>query len=232
MKQLPFKDFVIPIHREGWYFALVAAVLTFLLTLLSPVLGFFGAIVTAWVVYFFRDPERVTPQGEGLVVSPADGIVLYVKPATPPAELELEGDEWTKISIFLNIFDVHINRIPIDGQIITSHYRPGLFVNASLDKASDDNERQALSIKTKSGQMVGFVQIAGLVARRIRCDVQEGDEVLAGQRFGLIRFGSRADIYLPKGVASFVVQGQRMIAGETILADLNSQAPHRVGVVR
>ncbi len=232
MSNLPFKDFVIPIHREGWYFALAAAVLTFLLTLFNPNLGWFGAVITAWVVYFFRDPERVTPVREGLVISPADGMVLAIGPATPPQELLLGEGQWTKISIFLNIFDVHINRIPIDGEIITSHYRPGLFLNASLDKASEDNERQALSIKTKGGVIIGFVQIAGLIARRIRCDVKEGDHVKAGARFGLIRFGSRADIYLPEKVAPMVIVGQRMIAGETVLADLKSKESDRVGEMR
>lgn len=232
MSNLPFKDFVIPIHREGWYFALAAAGITFLLTLLHPNLGWFGAVITAWVIYFFRDPERVTPVREGLVISPADGMVLTIATAAPPKELSLDGDQWTKISIFLNIFDVHINRIPIDGEIITSHYRPGLFLNASLDKASDDNERQALAIQTSKGVMIGFVQIAGLIARRIRCDAKEGDMVKAGARFGLIRFGSRADIYLPAGVAPMVMVGQRMIAGETILADLQSTEPARIGETR
>lgn len=232
MSNLPFKDFVIPIHREGWYFALCAAGITFLLTLLNPNLGWFGAVLTAWVIYFFRDPERVTPTQEGLVISPADGMVLSVTQTNPPAELALDEGAWTKISIFLNIFDVHINRIPIDGEIITSHYRPGLFLNASLDKASEDNERQALSIKTDKGVMIGFVQIAGLIARRIRCDVTEGQSVKAGMRFGLIRFGSRADIYLPSSISPLVIEGQRMIAGETVLADLNGAQVARMGEKR
>jgi phosphatidylserine decarboxylase len=232
VSNLPFKNFVIPIHREGWYFALAAAAITFILTLIHPNLGWVGAVITAWVVYFFRDPERVTPVREGLVISPADGMILSIGQVDPPKELALGEGPWTKISIFLNIFDVHINRIPIDGEIITSHYRPGLFLNASLDKASEDNERQSLSIQTKGGVLIGFVQIAGLIARRIRCDVKEGDKVKAGARFGLIRFGSRADIYLPHGVAPLVIEGQRMIAGETVLADLKSKETARVGEMR
>jgi phosphatidylserine decarboxylase len=232
VSNLPFKDFVSPIHREGWYFALAAAGVTFLLTLLHPNLGWLGAVITAWVIYFFRDPERVTPVREGLVISPADGMILFVGPAVPPAELSLEEGSWTKISIFLNIFDVHINRIPMDGEIIASHYRPGLFVNASLDKASEDNERQALAVQEKGGVVIGFVQIAGLIARRIRCDVKQGDHVKAGQRFGLIRFGSRADIYLPAGLEPLVIKGQRMIGGETVLADLKSKESTRIGETR
>jgi phosphatidylserine decarboxylase len=220
VSNLPFKNFVIPIHREGWYFALAAAAITFILTLIHPNLGWVGAVITAWVVYFFRDPERVTPVREGLVISPADGMILSIGQVDPPKELALGEGPWTKISIFLNIFDVHINRIPIDGEIITSHYRPGLFLNASL------------SIQTKGGVLIGFVQIAGLIARRIRCDVKEGDKVKAGARFGLIRFGSRADIYLPHGVAPLVIEGQRMIAGETVLADLKSKETARVGEMR
>jgi len=232
MTKLPFHESVIPIHREGWYFALAAIAITFLLTLLNHNLGWFGAVITAWVIYFFRDPERVTPVREGLIVSPADGMVLRISPASPPAELGLDEGSWTKISVFLNIFDVHINRIPIDGKIIKSHYRSGKFLNASVDKASEDNERQSLAVETKGGVVIGFVQVAGLIARRIRCDVQEGDQVKAGQRFGLIRFGSRADIYLPQGVEPQVIVGQRMIGGETVLADLKSKEPAREGEKR
>lgn len=229
MTHLPLKDKVAPIHPEGWYFALAAAAITFLLTLIHSNLGWLGAVLTAWVIYFFRDPERVTPVREGLVISPADGMVLRISPAAPPKELSLPEGEWTKISIFLNIFDVHINRIPIDGEIIESHYQPGLFLNASLDKASEDNERQSLAVKTKDGVVLGFVQVAGLIARRIRCDVKQGDQVKTGQRFGLIRFGSRADVYLPAGVAPMVIVGQRMVAGETVLADLRSSEAAREG---
>lgn len=232
MSNLPLKDHVIPIHKEGWYFALAAAVITFLLMLLNTNLGWFGAVLTAWVIYFFRDPERVTPTREGLIVSPADGMVLRIGSVTPPKELELPEGEWTKISIFLNVFDVHINRVPMDGKIIKSHYQPGLFLNASLDKASEDNERQCLVVKAKGGTLIGFTQVAGLIARRIRCDIKEGDEVKAGQRFGLIRFGSRTDIYLPSSVAPQVIVGQRMIGGETVLADLKSKEAPREGEKR
>jgi phosphatidylserine decarboxylase len=212
---------LVPIHRAGWpfigAFAAVAVVLGFLWTPLFWIC----LVATAWCVFFFRDPPRVTPLGEGLVVSPADGRVQMITEAVPPEELELGEAALTRISIFLNVFDVHINRVP-----------PGTFVNAALDKASDENERQLVGLETAAGQRLGLVQIAGLVARRIVCQLEAGQSVRAGERYGLIRFGSRVDVYLPAGVAPLVVVGQRAIGGETVLADLTSQGPQRTGEVR
>lgn len=223
---------LVPIHRAGWpfigAFAAVAVVLGFLWTPL-----FWTCLVaTAWCVFFFRDPPRVTPLGEGLVVSPADGRVQMITEAVPPEELELGEAALTRISIFLNVFDVHINRVPVDGRVIAQAYRPGTFVNAALDKASDENERQLVGLETAAGQRLGLVQIAGLVARRIVCQLEAGQSVRAGERYGLIRFGSRVDVYLPAGVAPLVVVGQRAIGGETVLADLTFQGPQRTGEVR
>jgi phosphatidylserine decarboxylase len=227
------KTIILPIHREGWFFIAIAGTVTFLLALLSPILGWIGAIFTVWIAYFFRDPERTTPLKEGLIISPADGIIsAIVENVRAPAELEFGDETWTRVSVFLNIFDVHINRIPVSGEIIRSHYHPGKFLNASLDKASDENERQVLAVKPERGPVIVFVQIAGLIARRIRCDVSEGSQVMTGQRYGLIRFGSRVDVYLPKGMEPLVMQGQRMIGGETVIADVNTTEMRRNGVIR
>lgn len=220
-------DSFVPIHRDGHKFIMIAAGATLLLFLLWPTLGWLMAIVTAWVVYFFRDPDRVTPLREGLVISAADGKVSSIEKVRPPAELGLGDEERTRISVFLSIFDVHINRAPVAGKIVRSVYIPGAFVNAALDKASEDNERRSLVIATPSGVEVAVVQIAGLIARRIVTFAQEGDNVGIGERFGLIRFGSRVDIYLPPGHGALVAVGQRAIAGETVMADLKSDEPER-----
>lgn len=222
----------LPIHREGWPFIALFAVASALLGLLWGPLGWLGLILTAWCVYFFRNPDRVTPVRAGLVVSPADGVVCLVGHAVPPAELGMGSEPRMRISVFMSVFDVHVNRAPIDGRVTKIAYTPGKFLNASLDKASEDNERMAVRLETASGAEIAFVQIAGLVARRIKCDLAEGQEILAGRRFGLIRFGSRVDVYLPDGVAPQVVCGQRCIAGETILADTASAEPARQGEVR
>lgn len=184
-------------------------------------------LATGWCVYFFRDPQRLTPTRSGLIVSAADGIVSAVDTAIPPPGLDLPAEPVARISVFLSVFDVHVNRIPMDGKVAAIRYRPGKFLNAALDKASEDNERNALRIDTPDGKRLAVVQIAGLVARRIRCWVREGDEVRAGQRFGLIRFGSRVDVYLPLGVAPLVAPGQRCFAGETVIADIRAQEPAR-----
>lgn len=211
-----------PIHPAGWPFIIIAAVIWVLLTLLLDIGGFFvGLIITAWVAYFFRDPERMTPNKEGLLISPADGKVCAIVEAAPPIELGMGTEPLTRISIFLNLFNVHVNRVPCAGSIVSLHYRPGLFVNASLDKASEDNERMAIRQRLPDGREIAYVQIAGLVARRILCSLKPNDTVSAGQRFGIIRFGSRADVYLPKGVSPEVMVGQTMVGGETILAYLN-----------
>jgi phosphatidylserine decarboxylase len=208
-----------PIHPEGLPFiggfALVALILFWLWT---P-LGWLGVLATAWCAYFFRDPPRVTPVREGLIVSPADGRISQVALAQPPAELEMGVAPRPRVSIFMSVFDVHVNRSPTSGPIERVAYRPGKFINADLDKASEDNERNGLVIRTSAGR-IGVVQIAGLLARRIVCFVREGQSVTAGERIGLIRFGSRVDIYLPEGMRPLVSEGQLSIAGETIIADL------------
>jgi phosphatidylserine decarboxylase len=223
---------IAPIHPAGWVFIAIAGTATLLLSWLWPPLGWVGAAATAWVAYFFRDPERVTPTRPGLIVSPADGRVQPILRAAPPAELGMGSEPLTRISIFLNVFDVHVNRVPAEGEIVALNYRPGKFINAALDKASEDNERMSVRMRTVDGREIAFVQIAGLVARRIVCDLKPGQMVRAGQRFGLIRFGSRVDVYLPDGVAPLVVAGQRAVAGETVLADLASSEPARTGEVR
>jgi phosphatidylserine decarboxylase len=227
-----FDRFLVPIHREGWPFVAIFAGVTFILALMSTFLGFVGAILTAWCYAFFRDPERITPVGDNWVISPADGVVTAIEVVSVPEELEMKEKSCTRISIFLSVFDVHINRVPCAGTIKKIWYYPGTFLNASLDKASELNERQAFKIVTPNGKEVGFVQIAGLVARRIVSFVKEGDQMQTGQRFGLIRFGSRMDVYLPKGVAPLVVKGQKMVAGETILADFTAKGDAREGQIR
>lgn len=219
----------VPINRAGWPFIGGFAAVTLVLWVLSTPLGWIGVVLTCWCAYFFRDPPRVTPRRDGLVISPADGVVQSTDPAAPPPELGLGDAPRTRVSVFMNVFDVHVNRIPIDGAVTRLCYRPGRFFNASLDKASEHNERQSVLMKTADGAVVAFVQIAGLVARRIRCHITEGQAVRAGERFGLIRFGSRVDVYLPDGVAPLVVVGQRAVAGETVIADLASQEPARQG---
>jgi phosphatidylserine decarboxylase len=223
------KSIFVPIHPAGWMFITLFAVVSLVLSLLWSVLGWLGLIATAWCVYFFRDPERVTPIREGLMVSPADGLVQKICTCVPPEELELGPEPRTRISIFLNLFNVHVNRIPIEGSITKLHYHPGKFLNAALDKASEENERQSIRLTMPDGENVGLVQIAGLVARRILCDLKEGQSVKTGERFGIIRFGSRADIYLPPGIVPQVIEGQTAIGGETILADCRSNEPQRVG---
>lgn len=212
---------LVPVHREGYKFiAMFGAVTALAFFFGLEILGWIGVISTLWCAYFFRDPERVTPVREGLLISPADGRISLIEEVVPPAELDLGPDPRTRISVFMNVFDVHVNRSPADGRITRIAYVPGKFINAELDKASEHNERQALTIEINGGARIGVVQIAGLVARRIVKFVREGDQLLAGQRFGLIRFGSRVDLFLPHGVKPLVAVGQRAIAGETVMADL------------
>lgn len=226
--------YLVPIAREGRPFILAFAGATVLLWLWIPILALPGAVLTLWCVYFFRDPDRVTPTRAGLVTSPADGRVVAVGPAPWPKELEMpeDGDMPLRIGVFMDIFDCHVNRSPADGTVLKLAYVPGAFVNASLDKASEQNERQLVLMQTRDGKPVAYVQIAGLVARRIVCKLSEGQEVLAGERMGLIRFGSRVDVYLPTGSAALVAEGQRCVAGETVLADLSSDEPDRVWAIR
>jgi phosphatidylserine decarboxylase len=221
-----------PIHREGWVFVSLFAIATLILFLIWQPLGWLGVILTCWCAYFFRNPDRYTPVRSGLVISPADGLVQMIGRTIPPQELEMGELPLQRISIFMSVFDVHVNRIPAAGTISKLAYRPGKFVNASLDKASSDNERMAVKMRLEDGRDIAFVQIAGLVARRIRCDLLEDQPVLAGQRFGLIRFGSRVDVYLPDGVEPLVSCGQRAIAGETVLADATSVETARVAEAR
>ena len=219
-----------PIHREGWRFIAIFAVVTLLFFWLGfQPIGWLGVLLTVWCAYFFRDPERVTPLAEGLVISPADGRISAIENVIPPPELDLPRETMIRISIFMNVFDVHVNRSPISARITKLTYVPGLFVNAELDKASEDNERQALTLQTANGTQLGVVQIAGLIARRIVKFTSEGESLQVGQRFGLIRFGSRVDVYLPKGVAPLACLGQRAVAGETVLADLTQIGPGRNG---
>ncbi|MBI3711251.1 MAG: phosphatidylserine decarboxylase [Proteobacteria bacterium] len=227
-----WKSVAAPINRDGWPFIAVGAIATALLAWAWPPLGWFGAGLTAWITYFFRDPARVTPMRPGLIVSPADGRVQLVVRAPPPTELAMGEAPLTRISIFLNIFDVHVNRVPADGTIVAVHYRPGKFVNAALDKASEDNERMAVRLAVAGHGDLAVVQIAGLIARRIKCSLAAGQAVKAGARYGLIRFGSRVDVYLPPGASPLVSVGQRAIGGETVLADLVSGEPPRQGEVR
>lgn len=213
---------VVPIHKEGYIFIAIAAVVSAILGSLWAPFGWIGLILTVWVCYFFRDPPRVTPLREGIVVSPADGRISQVATAVPPPELALGTEPMTRICVFMNVFDVHVNRAPVAGRIARMAYTPGLFLNAELDKASDDNERNGLVIETSgpAGVVeVGVVQIAGLIARRIVPFVKAGDSLSVGERFGLIRFGSRVDVYLPLDTKILVGEGQTALAGETVLAD-------------
>ena len=216
----------VPIHKEGYLFIAIAAFAAFILGMWWSPLGWVGAILTVWVCYFFRDPPRTTPLRDGLVISPADGRVSLIATAVPPAELDLPQEPMTRVSVFMNVFDCHVNRMPVSGRIAQILYTPGLFLNAELDKASEDNERNALVIET-IGTRIGVVQIAGLVARRIVSFVRTGDELSAGERFGLIRFGSRLDIYLPLTAQVLIGLGQTAVAGETVLADLKANEPAR-----
>jgi phosphatidylserine decarboxylase len=208
----------LPIHREGVPFIAFAFVLDLLLFLTLPWAGWAFVPVAIWVVAFFRDPERTPPPGDGLV-SPADGKFLPVVLAAPPEELGLGPEKRLRLSIFMNVFNVHVNRIPCNGNVTTLAYRPGKFFNASFDKASEHNERMSVRIRSDEGRDIAVVQIAGLVARRIVCDLREGQSVCRGVRFGIIRFGSRLDIYLPSGARVLASAGQSVKAGETVLAD-------------
>jgi phosphatidylserine decarboxylase len=221
-----------PIHHEGFPFVGGLALASLVFFWLWPPLGWIGTVLTVWCAYFFRDPTRVTPVREGIVVSPADGRVSRIINAVPPPELGLGAKPLTRVSIFMSVFNCHVNRSPVTGRIERIAYHAGKFLSADLDKASEDNERNGLVITTAGGARIVVVQIAGLVARRIVSFVREGVAIGAGERFGLIRFGSRLDVYLPDGVRPMVAEGQTAIAGETVLADLaasDSGRTFRVG---
>jgi phosphatidylserine decarboxylase len=211
-----------PIHSEGYPFIGGFALLSLVLFLFWSPLGWIGTLITAWCAYFFRDPERVTPAREGIVVSPADGRVSRIVNAVPPPELGFGPKSLTRVSIFMSVFDCHVNRSPVAGRIERIAYHAGTFINADLDKASESNERNGLVIATAGGARIVVVQIAGLIARRIVSFVREGVAIGAGERIGMIRFGSRVDVYLPDGVRPMVAEGQTAIAGETVIADLRA----------
>jgi phosphatidylserine decarboxylase len=208
-----------PVHHEGYPFIGGFALASLILFWLWTPLGWLGTVATLWCAYFFRDPPRLTPIREGIVVAPADGRVSRLTNAVPPPELDLGARPLPRISIFMSVFDCHVNRSPVSGRIERMVYRAGKFLSADLDKASEDNERNALVIAA-GGARIAVIQIAGLVARRIVPFVREGDAVVAGQRIGMIRFGSRVDVYLPEGARALVAEGYTAIAGETVLADL------------
>jgi len=214
------KSVLAPPHKAGYPFIIGGVVVAVIGLLFWHKLFWLGLLFTLFCLYFFRDPDRVPPARTNVFLAPADGLVVSVGPAVPPAELGLGPLPRPRVAIFLSVLDVHVNRIPFSGTVTRIAYRAGAFVNAALDKASEDNERNALAIRLPGGQEIAVVQIAGLIARRILCDVVEGEAVVAGQRFGIIRFGSRTDLYLPEGTLPLVAVGQRMIGAETVIAEL------------
>lgn len=220
---------IVPMHPEGRKFVAIFAGIAVVLGMIWAPLFWVGLGVTVWCYYFFRNPVRSVPQGENFVISPADGVVSLIQDVTPPAEMGLGDEPLTRVSVFMDVFNCHVNRACIDGTVTNVTYHHGKFLNASLDKASEHNERNSITITRRDGVKIGITQIAGLVARRIVCFVEEGNTIAAGDRFGLIRFGSRLDIYLPKGVGPAVCLGQTTVAGETILAHLD-QSEARVGI--
>ena len=213
----------IQVRPEGHLFIVIFALITVVFFNMAQWLGWVGLILVVWCLYFFRDPDRVTPDNSNLVISPADGIIQMVTEASPPSELDMTENPMKRISIFMSVFDCHVNRSPINGNVIKDAYRPGKFLNATLDKASESNERRSLTIRTESGTEIAVVQIAGLIARRIISWTGEGHNLEAGERYGMIRFGSRLDIYLPLKSKILVLIGQRSIAGETPIAKLEEE---------
>jgi len=216
----------VPIHPEGYPFIGGFALVSLVLFLVFTPLGWLGTVLTLWCAYFFRDPPRVTPIGDGLVISPADGRISLVVNAVPPPELALGTTPLPRVSVFMSVFDCHVNRTPVSGRVERIVYTPGKFLNADLDKASEDNERNALVVAADAGR-VGVVQIAGLIARRIKCWTREGQAMIAGQRIGMIRFGSRVDVYLPAGTVPLVSEGQTSLAGETVIAEIGAAPKSR-----
>ena len=221
-------DNLAPVNRDGHKFIAIAAGLALIFFLVWPPLAWVCVVAALYIAYFFRDPDRVTPQREGLIIAPADGRIAAIETVQPPTEMGLGSEQRVRISTFLSVLDVHITRAPVSGRIVRSIYVPGSFLNAADDKASDENERRVMIIQKTDGTEIGVVQIAGLVARRIVPFLHEGDSVGVGERLGLIRFGSRVDVYLPVGKHAIVSVGQTATAGETVLADLQSAEPERV----
>ncbi len=215
-----FKKFISIIHREGWKFSAISLFVSLILLVIWPLLSFVSFLITFFILWFFRDPERNTPTAEGKIISPADGKVCLIDSSVPPEELQYGTEEMQRVCIFMNVFNVHVNRVPVKGEIKKIIYKEGSFFNASLDKASEKNERNSIIIKTENGIEIVVVQIAGLIARRILSFVSSGDKLNSGERFGLIRFGSRVDVYLPKTFKPEVKVGDKTIAGETIIGSL------------
>ena len=215
------EEMLVPIHPAGWPFIFIFVVASLLITIFWEPFILPGTLLSLWCVYFFRNPVRTTPMTDHYVVAPADGRVLSTGIGPVPADLDLPEGEWRRIAIFMNVFDVHVNRAPVAGQVRATSYHPGQFFNASLDKAADENERQNIVMETADGQQIGMVQIAGLVARRILLEAGVGDRLAIGQQFGIIRFGSRVDLWIPAATPVLVMPGQRTVAGETVIADLS-----------
>jgi phosphatidylserine decarboxylase len=214
-------EILVPIHPAGWPFIFIFVVASLLITVFWPPFALPGTLLSLWCVYFFRNPVRTTPVTDNLIVAPADGRVLSTGVAPVPTDLGLPDGEWRRIAIFMNVFDVHVNRAPVAGRVTATSYHAGKFFNASLDKAAEANERQNIIMETEAGQAVGIVQIAGLVARRILLEADIGDQLAIGQQFGIIRFGSRVDVWIPAATPVLVMAGQRTVAGETVLADMS-----------
>ena len=211
-------DFLFPkLHKEGYRFLAIAAVVAFILLLISNFLGIISFILTIWIYYFFRDPERFPINDENYLLSPADGIVSQITEVNGPIELGLEKRKFTRVSIFMNVFNCHVNRVPYSGKVNKIFYKPGKYINASLDKASDDNERNYIKMTNSNGNELVLVQIAGIIARRIVCEIRENDEIKQGDKFGIIRFGSRVDLYF-ENYQLMVCKNQNTIGGETIIA--------------
>lgn len=212
------KFFSVPINKEGYKFILIFALVTIVIGLFSNTLGLIGFVLTLWCIFFFRDPERVTPIEPGVIVSPADGMITKVEYDVEGLNVKPGKAKWNRVSIFLNVFDVHVNRVPISGEIVKVEYKPGKFLSANDEASSVENEKNIVVVRTGSGAEIGFVQVAGLIARRIISTLKEGQQVKTGERYGIIRFGSRVDIYLPDGMPITVLAGQKAVGGETIIA--------------
>jgi phosphatidylserine decarboxylase len=209
-----------PIHREGYRMLVIAVIVTMLLILINKLLGVIGFILTIWVYYFFRDPERYPINDDSFLVSPADGVISLITNVRGPKELNMENKEYQRVSVFMNVFNCHVNRVPVTGKIDEIFYKPGKFIDASLDKASEDNERNLIKYSNNSGKTFAIVQIAGLVARRIVCEVKQGQNLNQGDRIGIIRFGSRVDLYFDNDYKLLAKQGQTVVAGESLLAKI------------
>ncbi|MDH4442995.1 MAG: phosphatidylserine decarboxylase [Candidatus Fonsibacter sp.] len=209
-----------PLHREGYRMLAIAVIITMLLILINKILGVIGFVLTVWVYYFFRDPERYPISDDSFLVSPADGVISLIVNVRGPKELNMENKEFQRVSVFMNVFNCHVNRVPVTGKIDEIFYKPGKFIDASLDKASEDNERNLIKYSNNTGKTFAIVQIAGLVARRIVCEVKEGQNLNQGDRIGIIRFGSRVDLYFDNDYKLLAKQGQTVVAGESLLAKI------------